>query len=387
MSIITKLSIDTSLMVNSETIRDFSVKGKIGAKFTMLALQDGTLKYYNFENEVFELTQSNLVVGMAAPIYKGRIVFPSGGGTYVVKLVTHVGTTLKDGSSVISRTIEKQSSEAGITFTPATANTANYSTFPTTTSTGSVLDAVKLESIWTINNASTDAGGHGLKWHDDIGGIGFKGELLSSVFDSFWYVQAEEAIVSNPAGDGEDSALITVADTTGLSVGMELFYHKAAISPVTKAGAAVTNCVITAVDTGSGEIKFNTAVAFENTETMTLRAYGSKNIYYNTGIIIEFREALVKAPLLTKTVRLDSDGDHTPSVNITLTDTHGISGGNTVKYIGVGVNNSSANAVSTVTPDCPDPGDSTLDDDGVVVVQLAQTLRRGSVLTFLDIYN
>ena len=129
-------------------------------------------------------------------------------------------------------------------------------------------------------------------------------------------------------------------------------------------------------------------MAFENGETMTLRAYGSKNIYLNTGVTIEHVDCQISAPTLSKTVRADSDGDLTPSTTITLVDTHGLSGGNTITYTGLDVDNSTGNNVSVVTPDCPDASDSNnLDNDGAITVQLAQTLRKGTLLSFKGVYN
>ena len=69
-----------------------------------------------------------------------------------------------------------------------------------------------------------------------------------------------------------------------------------------------------------------------------------KNIYYNIDAVVEFGDASVKAPLLTKTIRADVSDIQT----LTLTDTHGISGGNTISYTGVDVNNESNNRVNVV---------------------------------------
>ena len=377
MSRISNFSIDTTLMGSGEVSRNFTVKGKIGAKFFIVALQDTTLKYYNFETDTFDLghaPKSNLSITLSSTIFKGKLVFPDGAGSYVVKLLTTAGTLVKDGSSVISRTIEKQGAQATITFSPATVNTTNYSTFPTSTSQGSITDASKIEYNWTINNASTDAGGFGLK-HNTTTGIVGTGYLSSA--ENYFYIQATKAIVSNTQGDGVDSSIITVADTTGISVGMELFYHKTTVTPVTSAGVAVTGCVIVSIDESSGEVTFNKEVAFENTETMTLRAYGIKNMYYASGFFVDFSEIYIVPETLIKTVRAGGSG-----TTVNLTDTHGISGGNTVVYTGLGVDNSSANAVNVVTPDCPDPSDSTLDNDGAMTVQLSQTLAQGVELTF-----
>lgn len=387
MSVITKLSIDTTLMSNLETVRQLTIRGKVGAKFTIIALQDGTLKYYNFEDNTFDLghaPKSNLNVTMTSSTFHTSIVFPSGGGTYVIKLLTHEGTRVTGGYTVLSKNIEKQSSQATITFSPATTNTSNYQTFTTTTSTGAVSDSAKIDFEWTINNASDDTGGFGLKIHDDLGGSDFLGAIAHDLFDTFWYVETDKAIVNNLNGDAQDSTKVTVADTTGLSVGMTLFYHKGSTTPVLASGAAVTNCVIQDVDETGGIIKFSKEVAFEDGETMKLRAYGAKNILYNTGMQLNFDAASVDPILLTKTVRANV----TNSQTVTLTDTHGISGGLTIVYLGVGVDNSSNNRVNVVTPDCPDlTAGGALDNDGQVTVELNQTLEQGTVLTFKNTHS
>jgi hypothetical protein len=389
MGTITRFEVNKDLMNNAETVRNLTVKGSINAKFTLIALQDGTLKYYNFEDDIFELghaPKSNLSITMSSSTWRGSLTFPSGGGTYVIKLLTESGTMVKGGSTVISHNLEKQASEATVTLTPATTNGTNYQTFPTTVLTGSVSNSTTNTSKWTINNASTDAGGFGLKIHEDLPhlGLALKSEIGEYLFDTFWYVETSPEVRLNANGNGEDSDFITVTDVSGLSVGMVLFYYKGHVAPVTKAGAAVTDCVITNIDNYANTIRFSKKVAFEESETMTLRAYGSKNIYYNNGMEISFSGLSVNMPLLQKTVRATVSASQT----ITLTDTHGISGGNTISYIGLGVNNASNNRVNIVTPDCPDlTSGGALDNDGQITVELAQTLSQGTVLSFYGVFN
>jgi len=401
MSKITSFLIDTSLMGQGAVNRVFTVKGKPGAEFIVVAVEDGTLKYYNFQDNLFELghtSKSNLKVRMSdASKYRHTISFPSGGGTYVLKLLTEEGTVTKNNKKVFSRKIEKQSSTNTITLKPATVNTANYQTFPTVTSTSSANQGASLASNFAINNASTDAGGFGLKFNTanfskstSDPKNGFSGIISRKTFENLWYVQSTKAIIVNLKGDGVDSAQVTAANADGISVGMELFYHKATATPVNEAAQAVESVNIIGIKEGLGEviIVFNKEVAFENEETMTLRAYGSKNIYLNTGVIIGFSDTSIEAKTLVKTVREDSDGDFTPSTTITLSDTHGISGGNTISYIGLNVDNSSGNNVSVVTPDCPDLTSSgALDNDGSITVQLTQTLSKGTQLSFSDVYD
>ena len=398
---ITNLLIDTSLMGQGAVTREFTVKGKPGSEFIVIVIQDGTLKYYNFENNLFELghtSKNNLKITMSnSSSYKHTVDFPSGGGTYVIKVVAEEGTVVKNNKKIISKNIEKQSSTTTITLKPATVNTDNYSTFATVASTGSVGDGAVLTGSFLVNNASTDVGGHGLKINTDKFGkwqatqqYGFEGILMRDVFDSFWYVQSTKAIIINIAGDEQFSEAVTAANADGISVGMELFYHKAATVPVDGEGEALEGVHIVGIEQGLDEvvIHFSQSVAFENGETMTLRAYGSKNIYLNLGVQLEYDELYLTAPTLVKTVRADSDGDLTPSQTITLTDTHGLSGGNTVGYVGLGVDNTSSNLVNVVTPDCPDlTSAGALDNDGTITVQLTQTLKKGTLLSFKGVYN
>jgi len=398
MSKITNLLMDTSLMGVSAGSRVFTVKGKPGSEFIVIVVEDGTLKYYNFETDLFELghtSKNNLKVKMSnSSLYRHTINFPSGGGTYVIKLIAEDGTFVKKNKKVISKNIEKQGSTKTITLKPATTNTDNYQTFSTVASTGSVNEGASLSSSFLVNNASTDAGGYGLKintayfakWKSDPT-QGFSGVLSRGVFDNLWYVQSTKAIIVNLEGTGVDSQKVTAANADGISVGMELFYHKAAITPVNQAGDDLSSAVfITSITQGLSEviITFNVKVAFENGETMTLRAYGSTNIYLNTSVSMQVDECYIDAPTLTKKVRADVSGSQT----ITLEDTHGVSGGNTVSYLGVGVNNSASNLVNVVTPDCPDLTSSgALDNDGQITVGLSQTLSKGTVLLFNEIYN
>lgn len=376
-------------MPSTEVARSFLVKGRIGAKFILQVINNPSsssdmTKYYNFTSNTFTAghnsKDNNLKVTLTSSSYRGNILFPSGGGSYVVKLLPENGAVTKNMSNIITRNIEKQTGTATITFAPATTNTANYQTLPTVTSAGSISDTAQVDYSWLVKNASTDAGGFGLKY------------TLSSdieIDDTFFYYQTTHAISTNTQGDGEDSNEITVADTTGLSIGMQLYYHKATTAPATKDGTAVTDLTvtitnITTLDDNSGTVTFNTEVAFEDGETMTLRAYGVNNIEKATGILLNINIVNFSAKKLTKTLRTDVSASQT----IALTDTHGISGGNTISYTGLGVDNSANNRVNVVTPDCPDLSSSgALDNDGQMTVELAQTLEQGTVLTFIDIFN
>ena len=386
MSKIKSFKIDTTTMPSVATTRSFTITGEVGAKFMIIALQDGTLKYYDFIRGSFEnghTFNSNLVVVLSNKNYHNTIMFPSGGGDYVIKLIPFEGSEVKN-RKVFSTNISKLASTATITFSGGTTNTANYGTFPTTTSTGDVTDTSSVDFNWDVLNASTDAGGFGLRLTGDY----------TQISGKYWYFTTTEAVADNPAGDGEDSATVMVADITDLGVGTELYYHKGTTVPTNKAGSAVGTTTITAISSeadssGNYTITFSQAVAFEDTETMTFRAYGSANISAAIDMTLGFTLFPTVTPTsLTQTVRADSDGDFTPSTTVTLKSTHGVSGGNLIGYTGFGVDNSSGNLITSVTPDCPDLTDSSsLDNDGLMVVQLAQTLKAGTVLTFKEIFK
>ena len=78
--------------------------------------------------------------------------------------------------------------------------------------------------------------------------------------------------------------------------------------------------------------------------------------------------------VLTKTVR----GAVSSSTTVTLNGTYGIAGGNNVTFVGFGVDNSSNNAVTSI---------SASSSAGSIVVQSAQTLSAGTVLTFIGSHS
>ena len=136
---INTLTIGTTDMPNAVTTRNFVVFGEIGATFTMIALQVGTQKYYNFNSEEFELghnSNSNLIVTLNQKKYRNKIVFPEGSGEYVIKLIPSEGTIINSG--IITKSITKLGTNATLTFTLGTNNAVNYATFPTKESSGSI---------------------------------------------------------------------------------------------------------------------------------------------------------------------------------------------------------------------------------------------------------
>tara|TARA_R100001443_G_scaffold73520_2_gene81439 strand:- start:768 stop:2078 length:1311 start_codon:yes stop_codon:yes gene_type:complete len=373
---INSFKIDTNDMPNAVTSRDFVVSGNIGATFNMIALQVGTQKYYNFNSEEFELghnSNSNLIVTLNQKKHRSRILFPEGSGEYVVKLIPSEGTTTSTG--IITKSITKLGANATLTFTPGTNNTVNYATFPTTASSGSVETTSNISFDWDVNNWNgvADAGSFGLIVTNEVS------SGLPIIPENYWYFTTTEAVADNPAGDGEDSTTVTVADVTDLGVGTELYYHKGTTVPTNKAGSAVGTTIISAIDTETKTITFSQAVAFEDTETMTFRAYGEKAIKLAIDVNLQFTSTTLQTTPLTQTVRANSSA----STTIELNDTLGISGGSTIKYKGLDVNNTSNNRVVSVAT--PDPNG--VASDGAITVELAQTLRAGTVLSFIHVYK
>jgi hypothetical protein len=128
-------------------------------------------------------------------------------------------------------------------------------------------------------------------------------------------------------------------------------------------------------------ITFTSEVGFDEGQTMTFRAYG-RVIQSSIDATIYFGESTLEATTLTKTVEARdgvTEATDGSSTSIALPNTLGIGGGNNFSYTGVGVNNSSSNNVTSVTADGDGSG-----NDGLIVVQLAQNLTAGTVLTFKE---
>ena len=373
---ISNLQINTADMPGAATTRNFVVNGEVGAAFTVVALQVGTQKYYNFTSREFENghhSGSNLIVTMNQKKYRNNIVFPEGSGDYVIKLIPSEGTTVSPG--VITRSITKLGTNATITFTAGTSNAVNYATFPTTQSSGNINAVSNISFNWDINNwnGAADAGSYGLAvTNETTSGI-------PTIPETYWYFTTTENVVATDNGDGEDSKYVTVADVTDLGVGTELYYHKGTTVPTNKAGSAVGTTTITAIDYETKIVTFSQAVAFEDGETMTFRAYGRNAINNAISADLQFTSTVLSTTPLTQTVRADSSA----STTITLNDTLGISGGSTIKYRGLNVNNISNNRVVSVAT--PDPNG--VASDGAITVELAQTLTAGTVLSFAYIYK
>ena len=369
---ISNLQMNTADIPNAATIRSFVVNGEIGATFTMIALQTGTQKYYNFTSGEFENghnSNSNLIVTLSQKKYRNNIVFPEGSGDYIIKLIPSEGTTTQAG--VITKSITKLGTNATITFTLATNNAVNYATFPTTDSTGSVDTVSNVSFDWDITNwnGAADAGSYGLKViNEATSGI-------PVIPEDYWYFTTTETV----NGAVSSGKYVVVDDLTDIGLG-------STITGVSS-GSLTGTPRVTAIDTATKTLTITSAQTFADGITLTFRAYGKSAIKNAIDVDLQFTSTsqlgikaitLTTTPL-TQTVRANSSA----STTITLNDTLGISGGSTIKYQGLNVNNTSSNRVVSVAT--PDPNG--VASDGAITVELAQTLTAGTVLTFSYVYK
>jgi len=382
------LKIDISEMPTAETNRKFTVTGDVGAKFILHVVQDDTLNFYNFSNKTFELghnsKNNNLEVLMESRRYYDNIIFPSGGGSYTVTLVSKdpaiiisnsysalddssaIGennnnlTSTSFKSSIISKNIKKQASNATITFKAFTANTGNYGTFPTSTTVGALNDSGTADVNWSITNATTDAGGFGLRLNGKY-----------SKNKSWYFTTTDTVDGAISPSDKEGGFKVKVDDITDIGVGSNI----TAVS----AGSLVGTPSILAIDESTKVLTLSGAQTFADGITLTFIAIGSKAINYAIGSNITFPGVLnTFGQKLTQKVRANVSA----STTVTLSDTQGIAGGDLIGYHGIGVNNATSNLITSVTPD---PGGG--DGDGSMVVELAQTLTAGTVLSFDNIHK
>ena len=360
--IINSLNIDISDMPAAATSRKFTVVGDVGAKFRIIALQNPSSSsthtlYYDFKSGSFESghndINNNLTSTLTSTTYNNKINFPSGTGDFVIKLMQLNGST----GNIITKNIAKASADATVTFTPGTSsgNAANYATLPTSTSTGTVSSMGEFSFNWDVTNSTTDAKSHGFR-------------LLNKsivIDDSYWYFTTTETV----DGAVSSGTSVTVDDLTDIGIG--------SIITGVSSGSLSGTPRVTAIDTATKTLTISSAQTFADGITLTFKAYGTKNINKAIGMALSFGAISFKGNTVTSTLRDDSDGDYTASTTVRLGATLGISGGSVVRYKGEGVNNSSRNTVTSVTPD-PDGSDG----DGAMVVSLTQTLRKGAIITF-----
>jgi|SaaInlV_100m_DNA_2_1039680.scaffolds.fasta_scaffold14631_2 hypothetical protein len=362
MKLITSFNINESNLSTLSNFRQFSIEGEKDAEF-MLQVVNSSQEFYNFSSKSFTAaftSENNLTVKMKSGIYNGSIKFPANasGDVYTVLILTGASEDTELGIGYGKNSYSTSITQVGdstLTFTPLSATSSKYDSMPSNiTSVGSPGTFNATKSLnWDLLGQQSDANGFGLR-------------LIRQPIDTDWYFQTTEVISSNPLGDAVSNNTVIVSDLTDIGTGMELVYHKSTTAP-----AATT--VITAINQSTKTITFSTNTAFEDGETMTLRAKGSSVIQKAIGANIDFSNfnastTSATSAELTKTVR-EAASDN----NIALNGTYGISGGGFVTMSGAGMKNTGGNAVQVVAPG---------EGDGSVLTEESQSIQEGTRIYF-----
>mgnify|MGYP003672936649 FL=1 len=361
MKLITSFNIDQSDLSALSTDRQFSIEGDQGAEL-ILQVFNSSQQFYNFTTRSFTAafnSENNLNVVLNNGTYNNSIAFPAASGvTYTMLLLTgsNKDTEINIGYVKNSHSVTiDQVGNSTLTFTPLSATSSNYGDMPdniTSVASPGIFSATKSLN-WDLPGVLSDARGFGLR-------------LIRQPIDTDWYFQTTEAILSNPIGDTVSNNKVVVSDLTDIGTGMELIFHKGTTAP-----AATT--VITAIDLTTKTITFSTNTAFEDGETMTLRAKGSSVIQKAIGANIDFSNFNANVVSATSAELTKKVSTTASSNDIDLVGTYGISGGGFVTMSGVGIKNTAANAVQIVT------AGST---DGSVSTEEAQLIKIGTVIYF-----
>lgn len=337
LNVINELKMDVSEMPTAETIRRFQVSGSIGSKFTMFITKNGTINYYDFVSNEFTTghvsANNNLKVTMANKTFSKNVAFPSGGGEFNMTLMTGENTEFQNGGTIVNKKILKQSSNATVTLTPFTSNTSNYATFPTETSTGSLVDVNTVAFNWDITNASSDAGGFGL-----IPKGAFK-DLND--FTNLWFFTTTETVDGAVSlTDDSEGYIVKVDDLTDIGVG--------SIVTAVSSGSLSGQPVVTSINTETKEIELSLPQAFANGITLTFRAYGSDAVNQAIGVRFEHSFNLTNdftfsvTNQLKKTIRAGSSG-----TTVNLNGTYGVGHNDTFVFAGgVGITGSTVVSVA-----------------------------------------
>ena len=353
---IDKFIIDNTQLTTLESIRPFTITGKVGSKFIMQIIQKSVSssvfeKYYNFANNTFETpslgfnSNNFLRQELKSNVFTGKIHFPSGtSGGYKILLMAD-----PDSSTTFSRTLNNANifsqdiddiANNTVTIVFKTTNTSTYASNPPsanltasssrgTQQTVSIVDIAK-----TLTNTSSDANGFGLR--------------VTSAFNIENGIYCEKTHTVN--GAVSSSKTIVLDSVDNLVVG-------ATITSVSGGDSVSGTPVIETIDTDTKTITITgNNQSFSDGGTLTFRITGQTNINdafgldvkinnlteLTSSIITDNVKAIKKgvvggnAIFLVKTVRGSvSDGAGT-SGGLNLNGTYGIAGGNHVTILGNG---------------------------------------------------
>lgn len=380
-------------------IRSFEVKGDIDAVFS-LQVKTSANKFYNFVTKEF-VTEANVTSDcrlanqvMISRSYHGKITFPADadGETYTILLNAEPHFKTEIAESLIGFNANKtdlafnpilfqaniiQVADVVLSFAPIAATTANYTSAtlaqrlhitksPTTSTpvTGTI--------SWTIANDAEDAVAFGLIPVLELTRVSNDAALGSSraVEDSNWYAETTAVINDDKSSGGSTHTNYFVDNISDLSTGMIV----TAISSGTL-GTPPTLAKINLspnaqpINKGRPQIKLNSAKAFADGITLTLKGYNINVVNRALGCDVTLSNFKLTQNPIQRTVR----GAVSDSANITLNGTYGISKGAFIE--GFGVDNSVSNPITEVT--------TSSEATGTIVVTRNQTLTANTVLNII----
>ncbi len=367
-------------MPEARTVRPFVISGKIGAEFEIIALQnpssssDHTL-YYDWKSKSFEAghndLNNNLRIKLNSGTYNNSLIFAqgaSGGGDYVIKLITINGTTLSNPDKrIITKNVSKQASDTTVTLQLNSITYANnYQAQPSKTITSEIGSSTSLNFSLSAKNSIADAYSNGL--------ILSKYASVAMTAGKILYHLASDTV----DGATTSSTSVVVDDLTGIGIGSTIY----SISSGTLTGEPS----VTAIDTATKTITLNTAQSFSNDITLYFRARGFTAIFNATGLLINSTADMDISSVVepSTTVRVAPSNSSTIDVG----NTQGLAGGGVCAVTGVYID-SSGGDVLIETVNTPDPADASgnLDGDGRITVSANQTLRVGDVINIKGTYN
>ena len=197
MANITSFTIDKKDLIATASVRNFTVRGDVGAEFQLQvfatpASSSVAHKFYNFKTNTFGgcTSENKLTVKMKTNSFSGSVFFPANasGDTYSFLLLPAVdkGTNVDFGTGLKNQFETKitQIVNSTLTFTPITTATSSYESMPASvTSTGSrsSTNIVKKQIDWDIKNKDNDANGFGLR-------------LIRQPIDTDWYIEFGDTV-------------------------------------------------------------------------------------------------------------------------------------------------------------------------------------------------
>ena len=317
-----------------------------GSEFINLQVFDNSSpsKFYNFKLNTFTdgMSQSD----KNKVIFLGDIVTisvpASASKVYNVLAFLPGDTKMKfdrsvsSGNNIFASSVT-QVSNTTLTLTPATSNSSTYKSFTSfTRAAAESASPTNLPFSFTIENVDTDANGFGL-----VPTLNADGAI--SFIDNNFYFETTQT-VNGAVSSGTN---IVLDGLTDIVPGMVI----TGVSSGSLSGTPTIEAIGQAEDASEffdpNTIVLSSAQTFADGITLTLRAKGSR--------------------LITKTVRAAVSS----STTVTLNGTYSVAKGAFFK--GLDVNNSSANAVQSV---------SASSTAGSMVCQVNQDLVAGAILTF-----